>query len=40
MGMNVELPFEKTPYGFVILMIISVLVAVGAYVWLKRKDMI
>ena len=39
-GMNVELPFEKTPYGFVILMIISVLVAVGAYVWLKRKDMI
>lgn len=39
-GMNVELPFEKTPYGFVILLLISLLVAVGAYVWLKRKDMI
>lgn len=39
-GMNVELPFEKTPYGFGILMVISVVVAFGAYIWLKRKDMI
>lgn len=39
-GMNVELPFERTPYGFAILMGISIIVAVGAYIWLKRKDMI
>lgn len=39
-GMNVNLPFERTPYGFVILMGISAVVAVGAYIWLKRKDMI
>ena len=39
-GMNVELPFEKTPYGFGILMVISVVIAFGAYIWLKRKDMI
>lgn len=39
-GMNVNLPFERTPYGFAILMGISVVVAVGAYIWLKRKDMI
>lgn len=39
-GMNVELPFSRTPHGFLILMGMSVFVAVIAYIWLKRKDMI
>lgn len=39
-GMNVELPFNSNPYGFVILMGISVMVALIAFIWLKRKDMI
>ena len=39
-GMNVELPFSRTPYGFVILIGISLFVAIIAYIWLKRKDMI
>lgn len=39
-GMNVELPFESNPYGFLILLGISMVVAIVAFVWLKRKDMI
>lgn len=39
-GMNVDLPFERSQYGFIILMIISVAVALIAFVWLKKKDMI
>lgn len=39
-GMNVDLPFARSQYGFIILMIISVAVALIAFVWLKKKDMI
>lgn len=39
-GMNVELPFSRTPHGFFILMGMSAFVAIIAYIWLKRKDMI
>ena len=39
-GMNVDLPFERSEYGFIILTIISVAVALIAFVWLKKKDMI
>ena len=39
-GMNVDLPFERSQYGFIILMIISVAVALIAFIWLKKKDMI
>ena len=39
-GMNVELPFSRTPHGFLILMGMSLFVAIIAYIWLKRKDMI
>ncbi len=39
-GMNVNLPFSTNQYGFAILIGISVLVAVIAYIWLKKKDMI
>ena len=39
-GMNVKLPFESSPYGFAILIGISLSVALIAFAWLKRKDMI
>lgn len=39
-GMNVKLPLESNPYGFVILMGVSILVAIVTFIWLKRKDMI
>lgn len=39
-GMNVDLPFARSQHGFIILMIISVAVALIAFIWLKKKDMI
>lgn len=39
-GMNVDLPFARSPHGFVILMIMSVAIALIAFIWLKKKDMI
>lgn len=39
-GMNVELPFEASEHGFAILVGISVAVAMIAFIWLKKKDMI
>ena len=39
-GMNVELPFEASEHGFAILVGISVAVAMIAFIWLKKKDML
>ena len=39
-GMNVDLPFARSQHGFIILMIISVAVALIAFIWLKKKDII
>ena len=39
-GMNVNVPFGNSPYGFGIMMGISAAVAIIAFVWLKKKDMI
>lgn len=39
-GMNVNVPFAGSPYGFAIMMGISAVVALVAFIWLKRKDMI
>ena len=39
-GMNVELPFGASKFGFEILIGISVFVALIAFLWLKKKDMI
>jgi magnesium transporter len=38
-GMNVSLPFENFPYGFVIVILISVLLSVSAIMYLAKKDM-
>ena len=39
-GMNVELPFEASEHGFAILVGTSVAVAMIAFIWLKKKDML
>ena len=39
-GMNVPLPFSTNPHGFGIVIGISVLISVVAFIWLKKKDML
>ncbi len=39
-GMNVPLPFANNIHGFAIVIGISVLISVIAFVWLKKKDML
>lgn len=39
-GMNVDLPFSSNPYGFVIILIISIVIAIITSWWLKKKDML
>ena len=39
-GMNVELPFQRSPLGFAIITVISVILCVIAIIWLKRKHML
>ncbi len=39
-GMNVPLPFANNPNGFGIVIGISALISVVAFVWLKKKDML
>ena len=39
-GMNVQLPFEDSPMGFVIMVLIAVVLTLVVTWWLKRKDML
>ena len=39
-GMNVRVPMQDNPWGFVIIMTVSVLLGVVATIWLKKKDML
>lgn len=39
-GMNVELPFSHSPYGFLVILVISVLIATITSWWLKKRDML
>ena len=39
-GMNVALPFEKSPIGFVIMVAIAIIMTLAATWWLKKKDML
>lgn len=39
-GMNVGLPLQNSPYGFVIMIIISILLTLLVTWWLKKKDML
>ncbi len=39
-GMNVPMPLQNNPFGFVIIVLFSLLVGVIASLWLKRKGML
>lgn len=39
-GMNVKVPMQENPWGFVIIMTVSVLLGILAMLWLKKRDML
>lgn len=39
-GMNVVLPLQNSPFGFIIMITISVILTVAVTWWLKKKDML
>jgi magnesium transporter len=38
-GMNVPVPFQNNQYGFVIMILISIVLGIFAWIWLKKKNM-
>lgn len=39
-GMNVDLPFQREPLGFLIITVFSIIMCIVATIWLKRKHML
>ena len=39
-GMNVYLPFQDSPYGFAIMILVAVALTLAVTWWLKKKDML
>ena len=39
-GMNVHLPLQDSPYGFIVMILIAILTTVIETVWLNKKDML
>ena len=39
-GMNVQLPFQNSPYGFVIILGITILVTLVVMWWFKKNDIL
>lgn len=39
-GMNVHLPLQDSPYGFIVMILIAILTTVIVTVWLNKKDML
>ena len=39
-GMNVGLPFQNSPYGFVIMILVSIVLTLCVTWWLKKKGML
>lgn len=39
-GMNVKVPMQDNPFGFIIITILSIIAGIIAIIWLKRKDML
>ena len=39
-GMNVELPFQREPLGFLMITVFSIIMCIVATIWLKRKRML
>ena len=39
-GMNVKLPFENSPMGFFIMVLIAIIMTIAVTLWLNKKDML
>ena len=39
-GMNVKLPFENSPMGFLIMVLIAIIMTIAITLWLNKKDML
>ena len=39
-GMNVKVPLENNPYGFYIILLVSVIIAIIVTLWLNKKNML
>ena len=39
-GMNVKLPFEYSPMGFLIMVLIAIIMTIAVTLWLNKKDML
>ena len=39
-GMNVPVPFQYNPNGFILLIAISIIVTLLTMIWFKKKDML
>ena len=39
-GMNVKLPFENRPMGFLIMVLIAIIMTIAVTLWLNKKDML
>ena len=39
-GMNVPVPLQDNPWGFLIIFAFSILIAIIATIWLNKKDML
>ena len=39
-GMNVGLPLQNSPYGFAVMIVISIILTLLVTLWLKKKDML
>lgn len=39
-GMNVKLPFENIPMGFLIMVLIAIIMTIAVTLWLNKKDML
>lgn len=39
-GMNVHLPFQENPFGFIIMITVAILVTIIVTIWLNKKDML
>ena len=40
LGMNVKLPFENSPMGFLIMVLIAIIMTIAVTLWLNKKDML
>ena len=39
-GMNVPVPLQDNPFGFVVIVLFSLIIGLIAIIWLRRKQML